>query len=259
MRSVVGSPDSLLAATFLHEQTGDARWADLIRRLAGQLRSELQWSDAHGCHYWLQHLYGQRRSFIGGGHGFVATAHGLLRARHVLDADQSAFWQRCIADTIARSATHEDGVVNWRSELIVPEGPGATDAVLPRCMGVICLAHYPGHELDLLLAAGEAIWAAGPLAKGPGLCHGTAGNAYAFLVLHERTQDARWLQRARAFAMHAIAQAEADAAQHGQLRYSLWTGDLGLAVFLWDCIHAQARYPTLDVFFVTRRVAAGAQ
>ena len=258
-----GSPGSLLAATFLHEHTGDARWADLIRRLAGQLRSELQWSDAHGCHYWLQHLYGQRRSFIGGGHGFVATAHGLLRARHVLDADQSAFWQRCIADTIARSATHENGVVNWRSELIVPEGRQAR-YLMQFCHGapgfVICLAHYPGHELDtLLLAAGEAIWAAGPLVKGPGLCHGTAGNAYAFLVLHERTQDARWLQRARAFAMHAIAQAEADAAQHGQLRHSLWTGDLGLAVFLWDCIHAQGRYPTLDVFFATRRVAAVAQ
>jgi hypothetical protein len=59
--------------------------------------------------------------------------------------------------------------------------------------------------------------------------------------------------------MHAIAQAEADAAQHGQLRHSLWTGDLGLAIFLWDCIYAQARYPTLDVFFATRRAAAGAQ
>jgi len=110
-----------------------------------------------------------------------------------------------------------------------------------------------------LLAAGETIWAAGPLAKGPGLCHGTAGNAYAFLALHERTQDPLWLQRARAFAMHAIGQAAADARQYGQLRYSLWTGDLGLAIFLWDCICAQARYPTLDVFFATGQVAVGAQ
>jgi len=181
----------------------------------------------------------------------------------VLEADQSAFWQRCIADTIARSATQDGGAVNWRSELIVPEGRKAR-YLMQFCHGapgfVICLAHFPGRELDaLLLAAGEAIWTAGPLAKGPGLCHGTAGNAYAFLVLHSRTQDPRWLQRARAFAMHAVAQAEADATQHGQLRYSLWTGDLGVAVFLWDCIHAQARYPTLDVFFATSRAAAGAQ
>jgi hypothetical protein len=38
-------------------------------------------------------------------------------------------------------------------------------------------------------------------------------------------------------------------AHYGQFRYSLWTGDLGLAVFIWDCIVAQARFPTLDVFY----------
>jgi hypothetical protein len=258
-----GSPGSLLAATFLHEQTGDPRWADLIRRIAAQLRSELQWSDGHGCHYWVQHLYGHRSSYVGGGHGFVGTALGLLRARDVLGSDEWAFWQRCIAETVTRSATHDGGLVNWRPELILPAGKSPR-WLMQYCHGapgfVICLAHFPGQELDaLLLAAGEAIWAAGPLAKGPGLCHGTAGNAYAFLVLYERTQDPLWLQRARAFAMHAVTQAEVDATQCSQLRFSLWTGDLGLAIFLWDCIRAQARYPTLDVFFATGRVAVGAQ
>jgi hypothetical protein len=248
-----GSPGSLLAATFLHEHTGDARWADLIRRVAAQLRSELQWSDAHGCHYWLQHLYGQRCSYVDAVHGFVATAHGLMRARTALAADQWAFWQRCIVDTVTRSATHECGLANWRPELILPAGRQPR-FLMQFCHGapgfVICLSQFPGDALDpLLLAAGEAIWVAGPLAKGSNLCHGTAGNAYAFLVLHQRTRDPLWLQRARAFAMHATAQAEADARQYGQLRHSLWTGDLGLAIFLWDCIHAQAGFPTLEVFF----------
>ena len=248
-----GSPGSLLAATFLHQQTRDARWAALVRRIAAQLRSELQWSDAYGCHHWLQHLYGQRCSYLDGVHGFVATAHGLLRARDVLDAEQWAFWQSCIAETVVRSATQEGGLANWRPELIVPEGKQPR-YLMQFCHGapgfVICLARFPGDALDaLLLAAGEAIWAAGPLTKGSNLCHGTAGNAYAFLMLHERTRNPLWLERARAFAMHAIAQAEADAAQYGQLRYSLWTGDLGLAIFLCDCIRAQGRFPTLDVFF----------
>jgi hypothetical protein len=52
--------------------------------------------------------------------------------------------------------------------------------------------------------------------------------------------------------MHAIGQLEDAAARHGQLRYSLWTGDLGLAVFLWDCIQGQAKFPTLDVFYGDR-------
>ena len=248
-----GAPGSLLAATFLHEQTGDARWGDAIRRLAAQLRSELLWSDAHGCHYWEQHLYGSRCSYLDAVHGFVATAHGLIRARHVIGDDEWAFWQRCIVQTVTSSATHDGALVNWRPELILPAGK-APRFLMQFCHGapgfVICLARFPTDELDgLLLAAGEATWAAGPLTKGANLCHGTAGNAYAFLALYERTRDARWLERARAFAMHAIARARADAQHHGQLRHSLWTGDPGLAIFLWDCIHARSRFPTLDVFF----------
>jgi hypothetical protein len=52
--------------------------------------------------------------------------------------------------------------------------------------------------------------------------------------------------------MHAIGQANNEARRHAQYRYSLWTGDLGLAVFLWDCIVGQAIFPTLDVFYAPR-------
>ena len=92
-------------------------------------------------------------------------------------------------------------------------------------------------ELDaLLLAGGELTWAAGPLRKGPGLCHGTAGNGFAFLKLFARTGDERWLGRARRFAMHAAAQVEAERAGTGHGRHALWTGDLGTAIFLHQCL-----------------------
>ena len=57
-------------------------------------------------------------------------------------------------------------------------------------------------------------------------------------------------------ALLAIAQFEADAARFGQLRYSLWTGDPGFAVYLWDCVQAQARFPTLDVFHAAPQLQA---
>ena len=115
---------------------------------------------------------------------------------------------------------------------------------------VTCLGDFPSAELDeLQLAAGRAVWAAGPLTKGSNLCHGTGGNGYAFLKLYKRTQDPVWLDRARAFAMHGIAQTEADAVRYGQMRYSLWTGDPGFAVYLWNCVLGAAAFPTLDVFF----------
>lgn len=92
------------------------------------------------------------------------------------------------------------------------------------------------------------IWAAGPLAKGAGICHGTAGNGYAFLKLFRRTGDASWLDRARCFAMTAIAQTREARVHFGRGRYTLWTGDIGLAIYLWDCLTAKPLFPTVDVF-----------
>ena len=43
-------------------------------------------------------------------------------------------------------------------------------------------------------------------AKGASICHGTAGNGYALLKAFARTGDERWLERARRFAVHALAQ-----------------------------------------------------
>ena len=115
---------------------------------------------------------------------------------------------------------------------------------------VICLAAFPDDSLDdLLVAAGETTWVAGPLRKGSNLCHGTGGNGYAFLKLYRRFDDAKWLARARAFAMHGIAQSERALAEYGEMRYSLWTGDPGFAIYLWDCIRGGAQFPTLDAFF----------
>ena len=74
------------------------------------------------------------------------------------------------------------------------------------------------------------------------------GWGYALLKLFARTGDDTWLTRARQFAMHGIAQADRGVKEHGQRKFSLWTGDLGLATFLCDCILGRGRFPTLDVF-----------
>lgn len=50
---------------------------------------------------------------------------------------------------------------------------------------------------------------------------------------------------ARRFAMHAIGQAERGVREHGQRRFWLWTGDLGLALCLRDCIEGT---PALRTF-----------
>jgi lantibiotic modifying enzyme len=99
---------------------------------------------------------------------------------------------------------------------------------------------------ELLLAAGRLVWEAGPLRDAPGLCHGTAGNAYALLALWRRTGDERWLERARAFAQHAAGQVEERAARLGHGRHSLFTGDEGVALCLASCVAGDERLPVAD-------------
>ncbi len=248
-----GTPGTLLAALFMHERTGEQRWADIYRDTARRLWSQLEWSEDFGCHFWTQQLYGQRSTYIDAVHGFVATAVPLIHGRHLLDGAEWNAWRDCIANTVQRSADREGAQANWRPRLF-PLPDASRPKLVQMCHGapgfVICLADFPDPTLDeLLLAAGETTWQAGPLNKGSNLCHGTGGNGYAFLKLHCRFGDAAWLDRARAFAMHGIAQTEADLAEHGHLRYSLWTGDPGFAIYLWDCIEGTDRFPTLDCFF----------
>lgn len=247
-----GAPGTLLAALFLYGQTREERWATLFRDSAQALWTQLSWSDEHRCAYWTQELYGRHSTYLDAVHGFVATAAVLVKGRELLDAAVWQEWQACIANTVRRTAVRAGEQVNWHPQLDGTERENAKK-LLQFCHGapgfVISLAGFPGDALDaLLLAAGETIWAAGPLDKGSNLCHGTAGNGYAFLILYQQTGNPVWLQRARAFAMHALVQVERDALAYDQLRYSLWTGDLGLAIYLWDCIRGRPRFPTLDVF-----------
>ena len=119
----------------------------------------------------------------------------------------------------------------------------------PGMVTTFAAAPFATPEFDaLLLDAGQFTWAAGPLTKGSNLCHGTGGNGYAFLKLYRRTNDPIWLDRARQFAMTAIIQSRGARQVVGRERYSLWTGDVGLAIYLWDCITGEPRFPTVDVF-----------
>jgi hypothetical protein len=98
---------------------------------------------------------------------------------------------------------------------------------------------------ELLLAGAELTWRAGAHGpeKGVGLCHGTAGNGYALLKAFARTGDEIWLERARQLAVHALLQA-----QRPPGRYSLFTGDVGAALFASSCLDADASFPVLDTW-----------
>jgi hypothetical protein len=249
------APGTMLAAWHLWRATGEARWRELVQDNIEQLWRTWLPDDANHGPLWTQSISGNGVQYLGAGHGYAGNVCSLLKTAELLDTPRRELLHTRCAHTLqswARQAA--DGAVNWPAGTYTPRADGP-QMMMQWCHGapgfVTALADLPPQrvpELDaLLLAAGQAIWQAGPLTKGPGLCHGTAGNAAALLVLYRRSGDPLWLARARAFAMHAMLQSAEAQATHGQGRYSVWTGDPGLALVLWQCIQGTAGLPLLDL------------
>jgi hypothetical protein len=246
-----GHPGHMALARELHDRTGEARWAELWTAGADRLLSEWRHDEELDGWIWTQRLGEQDSRSVGAAHGLAGNVQILLRGG-LLPPQARADVERRAVKTLSRLAVVEDGLANW---------PPGADRELVRngriraqwCHGspgvLICtwdLAPEDDGWSELLLAAGRLVWEAGPIRDAPGLCHGTAGNAYALLALWRRTGDELWLERARAFAAHAAAQAEARAASVGRGWHSLYTGDEGVALCLAACLDGDERMPIAD-------------
>jgi hypothetical protein len=236
-----GMPGTMLAACFIGERS-------LFLQQAGQLLSAFV--DTPRGPLCVQELYGAHHLYLGPAHGFAGQLLALLHGWEWLDGTQRDWITSAVLRTLSANARESADGVNWPSA-----AEDATRFLVQWCHGAPGMvstfadAPFASSELDRLLTrAAELVWHAGPLAKGPNLCHGTAGNGYAFLKLYRRLGEPIWLDRARAFAMTAIEQCRAARRKYGRGRYSLWTGDLGVAVYLHDCVRAAGRFPTIDVF-----------
>ena len=144
-----------------------------------------------------------------------------------------------------RPQSSKDKLVQW-----CHGGPGV----------ILCLAKAqevlspgdgkPERWLEAARKSADDVWSRGLLGKGNGLCHGVAGNGYAFLALHRVTGEQFFLYRARAFAHFCLGQA--DSAPKPVQRVpdypgSLFEGSAGTACFLMDVANpAHARFPCIE-------------
>lgn len=210
-----GSPGTMIAAR--HAGIDATRSAQML----------LDQRDADGL--WTQQIGGGPQRYLGPAHGFAGNIHAL---RGHLPDDELRAW----VESVLREHTVWDGdIVNW------PPITGVPADRVQWCHGAPGIVATIGDLMaeDLLLAGAECTWRHGPLEKGPGLCHGTAGNGYALLRTFALTGDERWLARARSFAEAAFRQLQG--------RYSLFTGDIGAALFARSCLDADPRFPIMDV------------
>lgn len=222
-----GQTGTMIVADTAYELMREERWA-VARRACAEVLVERRdeeglWQPMPAWHA-LGAAHGAATIAAVLGEGAEITAAGL--AKYAVVEDGLANWPTCAGRELADA---KDGKirVQWchGAAGIVTSGAGFLD-----------------HEL--LVAGAELTWRAGPLSdeQGYGLCHGTAGNGYAFLKLFERTGDELWLDRARRFAVHALEQAD-----RLPPRYSLMTGSIGAALFAADCIEARTAFPIVDV------------
>jgi lantibiotic modifying enzyme len=233
-----GAPGTLLAALAMGEWTGERRWDEAARESAMALRKR-----RGGDGLWRQDDDYRGLSTL---HGVAGNTLALLRFE-----SNDAVAGESVA-VLSRHAFREDGLANWpgtpRPQLARPRDGRI---VLQWCTGApgVVAGAWDYLDEDLLLAGAELLWRAGAHQdeKGHGICHGTAGNGFALLKAFARTGDELWLERARRFAVHALAQAERIATASGRRRYSLFTGDVGTALFAAACLDGDTRFPIIDV------------
>jgi lantibiotic modifying enzyme len=235
----------------LHAKTGENRWLELWSAGAERLLEEWRHYEELEAWLWTPKLGNDESRYLGAAHGLAGNVHVLLQGGP-LRADQRQDVERRAVATLSRFAVVEHGRANWPSVAGAPLV--ANDRIRVQwCHGApgVLTAMWdtaPDDRewSDLLLAAGRLAWDAGPIRNAPGLCHGTAGNAYALLALWRRTDDERWLDRARAFAQHASLQVEERAGRRGHGHHSLFTGDEGVAMCLASCLAGDERLPIVD-------------
>ena len=244
-----GSPGSVFPALILREVTGEDRFDDLIRAVQDELWKTWEPEREDGGLLWRQDMYGRHNKYLGAAHGAITNIAVLLRAIDLLDSQRRNEVLSRTRAFLERYASVDGDAVNWYAM-----GDPVSENRLQWCHGAAGIitslaALKPQDDVveDLLRRGGNAIWQAGPLKKGPTLCHGTAGNGFAFLQLALRSGEAIWLERAQHFAMHAIHQVQAWRAQFGRPSASFWTGEIGVALYVDAVLRNDPRMLSIDV------------
>lgn len=235
------APGTMIIASHMYDVTKEKRWKELYQQNVDHLLSKLHFDKSRKFKTWTQDLYGSKKDIVGAGHGFIGNFLSILKNIDLIKQSDNEIYS-LVSNFLLNTYVEENNLVNWP---VTTEGQYHTKFLVQWCHGapgiITSLIDFPTNNKkleDILKKAGDLIWEAGPLNKNISLCHGTDGNGYAFLCLYKRTKNKVWLDRARYFAMQAIKQ------RNG--RFSLYTGEPGLAMYLISCIKEEPGLPLID-------------
>ncbi|XP_046979715.1 lanC-like protein 3 isoform X2 [Schistocerca americana] len=256
----VGRAGYLFAARWLHKQFGKniVPEKDIHEICSAIVESGRRYSERHHSASPLMYSY-YDTEYLGAGHGLSAILQSLLLWPSFLQSNPQAEqvvhravdWLLslqtesgnfpCATDELGRYRRHEeDELVHW-----CHGAPGVA-----YLMAKAYLHWKDPKYLQALERCGELIWKKGLLRKGPGICHGVAGNAYVFLLLYRLNgNDRHWLWRAFSFMQFLYNEQFRREARTPDCPYSLFEGWAGTVCFMADMLCPDnAHFPFFDVF-----------
>jgi lantibiotic modifying enzyme len=95
----------------------------------------------------------------------------------------------------------------------------------------------------------DLVWHKGLLRKGPGICHGIAGNGYVHLLMYRLTLNSKYLYRAFKFAEFLKSDEFIEHARTPDRPFSLYEGLAGTVCFLLDLLEPErSAFPFMNIF-----------
>ncbi|KAF6208776.1 hypothetical protein GE061_014516 [Apolygus lucorum] len=187
------------------------------------------------------------KNYLGAAHGVAGILYTLLKYNQwATDHEKNNLIKPTLdwlvtqrydsGNFMSSDSSSEDRLVQW-----CHGAPGFTSLL-------ILASESYGDEsyLKLALETGDITWNRGLIKKGYSLCHGVAGNAYAFVELFKKTKEPRDLYRAAAFMEWCLSYPKCQGLKPDR-PYSLYEGIMGLLYFLTDLKNPlDAAFPGFD-------------
>ncbi len=212
-----GSPGTAIAALLIRECNGDARFDDVLRSTHDELWETWEAPRGDDGSLWVQDLYGQTRRFVGAGHGAPGNLVPFVGALDLLDDGRRAALRERIVTFLDAYAIDDGDACNWCRS--------ANRAPAIACSG----ATAPRNDHRARAASGAP--ARSPRAR---------------RSVMERPETASRFYDWRNEPAHAIDHVERWRVAFGMPSASLWTGDMGVALFVDAVLRQDPAIPSMD-------------
>ncbi|XP_057654525.1 lanC-like protein 3 homolog [Diorhabda carinulata] len=251
----VGRTGYILGALWISAETNTPLRKKEIYEICDVIvKSGKEYSERCNCHCPLMYSYYQVE-YLGAAHGLCSILQVLLTVPGYMDSHPNE--ARDIKNSIDFLLSVQDQEGNFPS---ATDEIGYTSELVHWCHGApgmiflmakAYLVFKESKYLDACVIMGGLIWEKGLLKKGPGICHGVAGNGYVFLILYRLTQEPKYLHRALEFYNFMWSGDFQSGSRTPDYPYSLYEGLAGTTCFMADLTcPLQAKFPFYDIFCV---------